>query len=41
MATILRPKYTRGGEPFDDVFQVACIGFIKAVDRFDPGRGVA
>ncbi|MEA2180160.1 MAG: polymerase sigma-B factor [Solirubrobacteraceae bacterium] len=28
-------------EPFDDVFQVACIGLIKAIGRFDPHRGVA
>jgi RNA polymerase sigma-B factor len=41
LARHLAAGYTRGGEPFDDVFQVACIGLIKAVDRFDPARGVA
>ncbi|MEN3285550.1 MAG: polymerase sigma-B factor [Solirubrobacteraceae bacterium] len=41
LARHLAAQYTRGGEPFDDVFQVACIGLVKAVDRFDPGRGVA
>lgn len=28
------------GEPHDDVVQVGTIGLIKAVDRFEPGRGV-
>jgi RNA polymerase sigma-B factor len=41
LARYLAAEYTRGGEPFDDVFQVACIGLVKAVDRFDAGRGVA
>jgi RNA polymerase sigma-B factor len=34
-------RYQRSDEPFDDVFQVACYGLVKAVDRFDPQRGVA
>ena len=29
-------RYARGSEPFDDLLQVACIGLLKAIDRFDP-----
>jgi RNA polymerase sigma-B factor len=32
-------RYRRRGEPDDDLFQVAGIGLLKAIDRFDPGRG--
>jgi RNA polymerase sigma-B factor len=41
LARQLAARYQRPEEPFDDVFQVACFGLIKAVDRFDPDRGVA
>jgi RNA polymerase sigma-B factor len=41
LARQLAARYQRAGEPFDDVFQVACYGLVKAVDRFDPARGTA
>jgi RNA polymerase sigma-B factor len=41
LARQLAARYQRPEEPFDDVFQVACFGLVKAVDRFDSGRGVA
>jgi len=33
-------RYTHRGESFDDLVQVGSLGLIKAVDRFDSGRGV-
>jgi RNA polymerase sigma-B factor len=41
LARQLAARYQRPEEPFDDVFQVACFGLVKAVDRFDAERGVA
>ena len=41
LARQLAARYQRPEEPFDDVFQVACFGLVKAVDRFDATRGVA
>lgn len=40
LAQHLTRRYTGRGEPTDDLFQVAVIGLIKAVDRFDADRGV-
>jgi RNA polymerase sigma-B factor len=34
-------RYARGSEPFDDLLQVASIGLLKAIDRYDPARGSA
>ena len=33
-------KFTNRGENLDDLFQVGCIGLIKAIDNFDPGQNV-
>jgi RNA polymerase sigma-B factor len=33
-------RFVNRGEPFEDLVQVGTIGLIKAVDRFDPERGV-
>ncbi len=39
LARDLALRYTYTDEPFDDLLQVASVGLIKAIDRFDPGRG--
>lgn len=40
LALYLARKFADRGEPLDDVIQVAQIGLLKAVDRFDPNRGI-
>ena len=32
-------RFTDRGEPLEDLVQVGSVGLIKAVDRYDPGRG--
>ena len=39
LARDLALRYSYTDEPFDDLLQVACLGLIKAIDRFEPGRG--
>jgi RNA polymerase sigma-B factor len=41
LARQLARRYQRPEEPFDDLFQVACLGLINAIDRFDLERQVA
>jgi RNA polymerase sigma-B factor len=41
LARQLARRYQRANEPLDDLIQVASVGLVKAVDRFEPDRGVA
>jgi RNA polymerase sigma-B factor len=34
-------RFQRNGDAFDDLFQVASYALLKAIDRFDPDRGLA
>src|SRR5207247_5510405 len=39
LAAYLARKFGNRGEPVEDLIQVASIGLLKAIDRFDPARG--
>ena len=41
LARQLARRYARPNEPIDDLFQVASMGLLKAIDRFEPERGHA
>ena len=38
LARSLAMRYRGGGEPLEDLVQVASLGLLKALDRFDPAR---
>ena len=40
IAEILSRKFINRGVEYDDIFQVACMGILYAVERFDPDKGV-
>ncbi|MGH3922598.1 MAG: sigma-70 family RNA polymerase sigma factor, partial [Pseudonocardiaceae bacterium] len=39
LARHIARRFSHRGEPQDDLEQVACVGLIHAVDRFEPDRG--
>lgn len=40
IAEILSRKFINRGVEYDDIYQVACMGILFAVERFDPDKGV-
>ena len=41
LARKLARRYASSNEPYNDLVQVASLGLVKAVERFDPDRGFA
>jgi RNA polymerase sigma-B factor len=40
LAHHLARRFANRGEPYDDLYQVACLALVRAVERFEPDRGV-
>lgn len=40
LVRFLANKFKNRGEPLDDLMQVGYLGLLKAIDRFDPSRGL-
>lgn len=40
LAARMARRYAGISEPYDDLLQVASLGLVNAVDRFDPARGI-
>ena len=40
IAEILSRRFINRGIEYDDIYQVACMGVLQAVERFDPDRGI-
>ena len=40
LVRFLASKFKNRGEPLEDLVQVGSLGLIKAIDRFDPDRGL-
>jgi RNA polymerase sigma-B factor len=40
LVRFLALKFANRGEPLDDLVQVGTVGLLKAIDRFDPDRGI-
>jgi RNA polymerase sigma-B factor len=41
LARSIARRYEHSAEPLDDLLQIASLGLIKAIDRFDPTKGCA
>jgi RNA polymerase sigma-B factor len=40
LVTYLARKFANRGQPLEDLIQVAYMGLLKAIDRYDPSRGI-